>query len=42
LKDKIREEVSMAINKIFKLVLKSYACSHKFYDSFQVRAYTSA
>ena len=41
-KDKIRKEVSMAINDTFKFVLKSYACSHKFYDSFQVRAYTSA
>ena len=41
-KDKIRQEVSMAINNIFKFVLKPYACSHKFYDSFQVRAYTSA
>ena len=41
-KDKIREEVSMAINDTFKFALKSYACSHKFYDSFQVRAYTSA
>ena len=35
-KDKIREEVSMAINDIFKFVVKSYACSHKYYDSFQV------
>jgi hypothetical protein len=41
-KDKIREEVSMAINNIFKYALKSYACSHKFYDSFKVRAYNSA
>jgi ribosomal protein L33 len=41
-KHKIREEVSMAINDTFKFALKSYACSHKFYDSFQVRAYTSA
>ena len=41
-KHKIREEVSMAINNTFKFALKSYACSHKFYDSFQVRAYTSA
>ena len=41
-KDKTREEVSMAINKMFKFALKSYACSNKFHDSFQVRAYTSA
>ena len=41
-KDKIREEVSMAINNTFKFALKSYACSHNFYDLFQVRAYTSA
>ena len=32
----------MAINDIFKFALKSYACRHTFYDSFQVRAYTSA
>ena len=32
----------MAINDTFKYALKSYACSHKYYDSFQVRAYTSA
>ncbi len=41
-KDEIREEVSMAINDTFKFALKSFACSHKCYDSFQVRAYTSA
>ena len=41
-KDKTREEVSMAINGTFKYAIKSYACSHKYYDSFQVRAYTSA
>jgi hypothetical protein len=41
-KDEIREEVSMAINNTFKYVLKSFACSCKYYDSFQVRAYTSA
>jgi hypothetical protein len=41
-KDKTREEVSMAINDTFKYAVKSFACSHKYYDSFQVRAYTSA
>ncbi len=41
-KDKTREEVSMAINETFKYAVKSFACSHKYYDSFQVRAYTSA
>ena len=35
-KDKVREEGSMAINDTFKFALKSYACSHKIYDSFQV------
>ena len=41
-KDETREEVSMATNDTFKYALKSFACSHKYYDSFQVRAYTSA
>ncbi len=41
-KDKTREKYSMAINDIFKFAVKSYACSHKYYDSFQVKAYTSA
>ena len=41
-KDKTIEEVSMAINNTFKYAVKSFACSHKFYDSFQVSAYTSA
>ena len=31
----------MAINDTFKYAVKSFACSHKYYDSFQVRAYTS-
>ncbi len=41
-KDKTREKVTMAINDTFKFAVKSYACSHKYYDSFQVTAYTSA
>ncbi len=41
-KNKTREKVSRAINNTFKFVVKSYACSHKYYDSFQVKAYTSA
>ena len=41
-KDKTREEISMAINYTFKYAVKSFACSHKYCDSFQVRAYTSA
>ena len=32
----------MEINNTLKFAFKSYACSHKFYDSFQVRTYTSA
>ncbi len=40
--DKTREKFSMTINKIFKFAAKSYACSHKYYNSFQVKAYTSA
>ena len=32
----------MAIKNTFKFAIKSYACSHKYYDSFQVKAYTSA
>ena len=43
LSGKIKSKMdSLWINNIFKYALKSYACSHKFYDSFQVRAYTSA
>jgi len=41
-KDKTREEVSMAINDTFKYAVNSFACSHKYYNSFQVKAYTSA
>ncbi len=41
-KDKTREKVSMAINDTFKYAVKSFACSQKYYDSFQVTAYTSA
>jgi hypothetical protein len=41
-KDKTREKVSMAINDTFKYGVKSFACSQKYYDSFQVTAYTSA
>jgi hypothetical protein len=41
-KDKTREKVSMAINNTFKYAVKSFACSQKYYDSFQVTAYTSA
>ena len=40
--DKTKEKFSMAINDTFKFAVKSYACSHKYYDSFQVKAYTSA
>ena len=40
--DKTKEKFSMAINDTFKFAVKSYACSHKYYDSFQVNAYTSA
>ena len=42
LKDATKDGVNMSINDIFEYTLKAYACSHKLYDSFQVRAYTSA
>ena len=41
-KDKTKYRVNMSINNIFKYALKAYACGHKFYASFQVRACTSA
>ncbi len=40
--DKTREKVSMAIHDTFKYAVKSFACNQKYYDSFQVKAYTSA
>ena len=40
-KDTTKVGVNMSIHNIFKYTLKAYACSHKLYDSFQVRAYTS-